>query len=46
MMINPLPNNRISKQKNTTYFAIINRFPRINIEDELCSSISCCYYKL
>jgi len=45
MMINPLPNDRILKPKKRRYTAIKFLFPRINIEDELCSSISCCYYR-
>jgi hypothetical protein len=45
MMIDPLPNDRILKPKKRRYTAIKTLFSRINIKDELCSSISCCYYR-
>ena len=40
MVMSPLPNDRAPKSKNGRYAAIIKTlFPRINVEDELCSSI-------
>ena len=41
MMQNPLPNNRNPKSKRETNAAVVKTlFPRINVEDELCSSSS------
>ena len=45
MMINPLPKDRIPKPTKKRYTTIKIPFSMINIEDELCSSISCCYYR-
>jgi hypothetical protein len=45
MRINPLPNDTILKPKKRQYTAIKTLFLRIDIEDELCSSIPCCYYR-
>lgn len=45
MMINPLPNDRIPKPTKRRYTTIKIPFSMINIEDEFCSSISCCYYR-
>jgi hypothetical protein len=40
MVMNPLPNDRAPKSKNGRYAAIIKTlFRRINVEDQLCSSI-------
>ena len=40
MVMNPLPNDRAPKQKKKRRAAVIKTlFPRINVEDELCSSI-------
>ena len=40
MVMNPLPNDRAPKPKKRRRVAIIKTlFPRINVEDELCSSI-------
>ena len=39
MMQNPLPNNRNPKSKRETNAIVVKTlFPRINVEDELCSS--------
>ena len=38
MMQNPLPNNRNPKSKRETNSVVKTPFPRINVEDELCSS--------
>ncbi len=40
MVMSPLPNDRDPKPKKRRRVAIIKTlFPRINVEDELCSSI-------
>ena len=38
MMQNPLPNNRNPKSKRETNTVVKTPFPRIDVEDELCSS--------
>ena len=44
MMQNPLPNNLNPKFERKTNPAVVKTlFPRINVEDELCSSSSISY---
>ncbi len=45
MMQNSLPNNRNPKSERETNAAVVKTlFPNINVEEELCSSISYTYY--
>jgi hypothetical protein len=43
MMINPLSNNSTPKPKNGLNAIVNTLFPRINVEYELCSSLTIYY---